>query len=143
MRGKENLPEFFRYVIVGGIAFLVDAGILIFGREVLFTSLDARTNLLLSTVLGFLFGLTCNYFLSQWFVFRKPEQRVLGWRRSAFFMFAAVGLVGLGLTALGMYLGVAIVGDRGFRYVLVKIVVAGLVMVWNYAGKKIVVYKGK
>ena len=49
--------EFFRYVIVGGIAFLVDAGMLVLGREVLFSGMRANTNLLLSTILGFIFGL--------------------------------------------------------------------------------------
>jgi putative flippase GtrA len=135
--------EFFRYVIVGGIAFLVDAGMLVLGREVLFSGMRANTNLLLSTFLGFIFGLITNYLLSQWIVFRKPEQRALGWRRSAFIGFTVVGLIGLGLTAVGMFIGVRSVGDKGFRYVLVKIVVTAIVLIWNYAGKKIFVYKGR
>ena len=140
---RDNLYEFLRYVMVGGIAFLVDAGMLVLGREVVFTGMPANTNLLLSTILGFLFGLTINYLLSQWVVFRKPEQRALGWRSSAFIKFGIVGLIGLGLTALGMFIGVRLVGDKGFRYVFVKSMVAGLVLIWNYAGKKMFVYKGK
>ena len=45
------------------------------------------------------------------------------------------------MTELGMMLGVALLGDA---FLLpIKIVVAGLVMVWNYLGRKIFVYGGK
>ena len=54
-----------------------------------------------------------------------------------------MGAVGFGLTELGMWAGVKIVGSDGLWYVLVKCFVAGVVMIWNYVGRKIFVYRGK
>ena len=61
----------------------------------------------------------------------------------AFLIYAAVGIVGFGLTELGMWLGVKIVGSAGLWYVLVKCFVAGVVLIWNYVGRKVFVYREK
>lgn len=74
-------------------------------------------------------------------MFNRPGQQEKGKSLGAFLIFAVVGLIGLALTELGMMLGVALLGDA---FLLpIKIVVAGLVMVWNYLGRKIFVYGGK
>ena len=51
-----------------------------------------------------------------------------------------VGLIGLGLTELGMYVGVFVFN---WHYIVTKILVAALVLVWNYIGRKLFVFKGK
>ena len=74
-------------------------------------------------------------------MFNRPGQQEMGKSVGAFLIFGVVGLIGLALTELGMMLGVGLLGDK---FLLpVKIVVAGIVMVWNYLGRKIFVYGGK
>ena len=146
---SEQVIEFLKYCIVGGIAFVVDTASLMlfyhfvfgdFSFDFLFLHIaDGRTAA--ATAVGFLFGLVANYVLSVLFVFNRLGQQEKGKRLGAFLIFAVVGLIALALTELGMMLGVALLGDA---FLLpIKIVVAGLVMVWNYLGRKIFVYGGK
>ncbi len=143
-KGKRLVTEFLRYAVVGGVSFLADLGVMTLAKELLFRHEEGfGIGLALCVALGFVAGLTVNYLLSCAFVFRSAEQRVLGRGLVPFLLYAAVGVIGFGLTELGMYLGVSAIGSDGFRYALVKCVVAGLVLVWNYVGRKIFVYKGK
>lgn len=139
---KINWGEFMRYVLVGLLSFLVDATFLILGKEIFFAKQDLDAAILLATAGGFIAGLLCNYILSQFIVFSKPEQRERGLTGRAFMKFAVIGFIGLILTELGMYFGVQIVGHEGFYYLLVKCVVGSLVLIWNYSGRKIWIYKG-
>ncbi len=134
---KQLLFEFMRYVIVGGVAFVVDAGVMTLTKEL------AHWHLAVCVALGFAAGLLANYLLSAIFVFRTAEQKERSHRVVAFLIYATVGVIGLGLTELGMFIGVSIVGSDGFWYVLVKCFVAGVVLVWNYIGRKIFVYHGR
>ncbi|HEX8986075.1 MAG TPA: GtrA family protein, partial [Bryobacteraceae bacterium] len=80
--------EFLRYIVVGGLAFLVDAGTLF-----LLTAL-AHVPYLVSAAAGFLLGLVANYVLSRRWVFRN---RTLSSTAVEFTVFTLIGLVGLGL----------------------------------------------
>ena len=53
---KELMKEILRFLLVGGLATLVDFGIYELCRFVLFTGLSKNLNLILSTSLGFIFG---------------------------------------------------------------------------------------
>ncbi|MDE7234871.1 MAG: GtrA family protein [Ruminiclostridium sp.] len=131
--------EFFRYAIVGGISFLADAGTLYIFREWIFRA-QTDAELLLCTALGFLVGLGVNYILSIFFVFRKNENRNNGRDLRSILIFALIGVIGLGLTELGMYVGTVLL--HGY-YLFVRILVAGLVLIWNYTGRKIFVFEKK
>ncbi|MCK9247070.1 MAG: GtrA family protein [Anaerolineaceae bacterium] len=135
--------EFIKYVFVGGLAFLVASGIMIFFREIVFLADASRITLLISVAIGFLAGLVFNFFLSHLLVFNSRQQRARGNNLKGFVIYSLIGLIGLALTEAGMLAGVALVGHVGFRYVLVKCFVAGLVLIWNYAARKIFVYKGE
>jgi len=134
--------EFMRYAVVGGIAFLFDAGTLALFREIVFKGSGSEAVMAISVAAGFVTGLIVNYFLSLAIVFKSAEQQKKGKTAKAFVIFAVIGLIGLGLTELGMYIGVKIVGSAGLWYLLVKCFVAGVVLVWNYIGRKIFVFKG-
>lgn len=136
------IPEFLRYAVVGGIAFLFDIGTLVLFREIIFRSSESEAVMAVSVAAGFVIGLIVNYFLSIALVFKSAEQQKKGKTVKAFVIFLVVGLIGLGLTELGMYIGIKIVGGAGFWYLLVKCFVAGVVLVWNYVGRKIFVFKG-
>ena len=139
---KPLIYEFMQYAVVGGISFLVDIGALVLSRELIFRS-TAEWVLAISTAIGFICGLAANYLLSMLFVFTGEEHKKETKTLRAAVIYAAVGVIGFVLTELGMMLGVMIAGSDSFWYIPIRCVVAGLVLVWNYAGRKIFVYKGK
>lgn len=130
------LKEFLRYVLVGGIAFLADAGTLYLSKEFVFNG-GSDFDLFFSTASGFVVGLIVNYLLSVIFVFRHKDNKSDGKSVSSFIIFTVIGLIGLGLTELGMYTFVYVLG---VYYIVSKIFVAGVVLVWNYVGRKIFVF---
>lgn len=140
---KSVIFEFMRYVVVGGVAFLADAGTMALVKELFFKENCTAWEMALCVAAGFVVGLAVNYLLSNLFVFRKAEQRQKGQTLGAFLIYAAVGLIGFGITELLMWLGVMLVGADGLWYLLIKCAVAGIVLIWNYIGRKIFVYKGE
>ena len=131
--GGGTAGEFVRYVLACGFAFAVDFGTLILFRERVFPRTAA--GVYAAVLLGFAAGHVTNYLFSLWFVFRRPDERRRGWTWSAFALFTAVGATGAGLTELGMWIGY---GMWHFNYVAVKLVMAGVVVVWNFIGRKLV-----
>lgn len=129
--------EFIRYVIVGGISFLADTGTLTLFEEFIFTQKEGA-GLFISTAAGFIVGLIVNYILSLIFVFKSSENERSGKDVKSFIVFTIVGIIGLGLTEIGMYVGVTLLS---LHYIFTKIIVAAIVLVWNYAGRKILIFK--
>ena len=89
----------------------------------------------LATAFGFIIGLVVNYLLSLLFVFKKNTEKGKHWK--AFFLFAVIGMIGLVLTELGMWLGVEILA---IHYLFVKVIVTLLVLLWNYLGRKFFIF---
>ena len=135
---RRMMGEFLRYVVVGGIAFLADFGALVGSQELFFHRY--ASGVYWATVVGFVVGLAVNYFLSLLFVFTSAKDKGKGRSVGAFLIFGIVGLLGLGWTELGMWIGVACLN---WNYMIVKILVTGIVLMWNYLGRKILVFGGK
>lgn len=137
---KEKLKtlagEFLRYGVVGGIAFIADFGSLWLTREYVFQNL--RYGVYFATAAGFVVGLIVNYILSLKFVFTQAKDKGKGRDVKSFLIFAIIGIIGLGLTELGMYLGVE---KLGIHYLIVKCFVTAAVLIWNYAGRKIIIFR--
>ena len=118
-------------------------GVLALFKEVVFGGSEKVSVIILSTTAGFFAGLAVNFILSRIFVFTSEEQhsKDKGWK--GFLLYALVGAIGYGLTVLLMWVGTNITGRAGFWYLLVNCVVKGIVLIWNYVGRKILVYRGK
>lgn len=125
---KEILFQFLRYAIVGGIAFVVDAGSLwIMGRFI---------NYLIAAAIAFILGLIANFVLSKLFVFTDQKKNKV----VEFISYGIIGVIGLGITELLMYL---FTDKLGLYFILSKIITAAIVLVWNYAARKILLYREK
>lgn len=123
-RTNSLLVQFLRYTVVGGFAFVVDFALL-----VLLTSL-AGLHYLISAVLAFLAGLTTNYVLSVVWVF---HQRTYSSRRLEFLLFGGIGLVGLGLNEILMWLFT----DRvGLHYTISKLGATFFIYLWNFLARR-------
>ena len=132
--------EFFRYVLVGGLAFLIDAGTLYLMQTYLLYPWGT-TGILISTAIGFIVGLVFNYILSNLYVFKKIDNKVKKQPVRSFIIFAIIGIIGLILTEIGMYAGVKLCGQN--YYMFVKVVVATVVLLWNYIARKVFIFKGE
>jgi putative flippase GtrA len=125
--------ELLRYLFVGGVAFLVDFFAFLFCVEY-FVPEKSGAGLYLAAVVSFIAGFTVNYCLSFLLVFTGARY---GKRRASvfsFLVFAAIALVGLGLTELGIFAGVSLFNCD---YRVVKIVVSLIVLAWNYGIRRI------
>lgn len=136
---KELCCEIFRYLFVCSLAFVIDSAVLYVFRECIFRN-QRPIFLFIATALGFVAGLVVNYVLSIVYVFQGQANRERGKKVSAFVIFTLVGLIGLGLTEVGMYIGVY---ELGWNLLLTKVLVAGAVLVWNYCGRKVLIFKGE
>ena len=108
--------------------------------------------LILATALGFCVGLIVNWVLSVKFVFRavKDEKEVRS--KKSFALFTIIGVFGLIITELGMLGLVAVLpefplfGTTVFLGVtwakwLAKAMMTLIVLVWNYIGRKLFIFK--
>lgn len=141
---RGTLFEFLRYAVVGGIAAVLDMAVNYVMLFYIFSATkDDGLYVGLSVAIGFVVGLYANFILSNLFVFKSEEQRAYGKTAKAFFIYVLVGLIGFGLTEALTILGTKLIGDKGIWYLLLSCVVKGIVLIWNYIGRKIFVYRGK
>lgn len=125
---KNTWIQLFRYAIVGGCAFVVDYGSLWLLTEVF------HLHYLVSAVIAFILGLTCNYLLSTSWVF--GDHRMSN-RWAEFSVFAIIGVVGLGLNELIMYLGCE---KLHLHYMVAKLISTAIVFFWNFFARKFILF---
>ena len=123
--------QLFRYVFVGGLAFLVDYGLLFALTEYV------GLHYLLSATCSFLAGLIVNYLISITWIFNQSKLKN---KWMEFTIFGLIGVVGLGLNNLFLYL---LTDKLGVHYMISKIVVAAIVMLWNFIARKVILFKNK
>lgn len=119
--------EILAYGVVGGISALVDYSVL---QGMVLLGLDYR----ISAVLGFSFGLLCNYLLSSRFVFKGKGY----FKKSAeFLVYVVIGVVGLGLTEVILYVCFDLCS---LPLIVSKGVSCALVFFFNYFARKFIIY---
>lgn len=126
---NNGLLCFFRYAIVGGIATVVDWGVLCILTEL-------GIFYLFSAVFGFFAGLIANYVLSKLFVFNGSETKVR--RSTEFITYGVIGVIGLGATLGIMYL---LTNLANIHYFITKMIATILVLLWNYFARKKLLYR--
>lgn len=122
--------QFFRYIFVGGIATIVDWGVLFLLTEY------GHIHHLISAVFAFVAGLAVNFVLSKMLVFKMNEVRTNAWMEFA--GYAIIGVVGLGITALIMYL---LTDHLNVHYMISKAIATVVVLIWNYMARKKILYR--
>ena len=122
------IGQFLRYLVVGGVAFVVDFGVLVLLTEVL------SLHYLTSAAVAFCCGLVINGILSITWVF---DTRSLGSKKTEFTIFSVIGVVGLGWNELLMYLGTDVVG---LDYRLSKLITVAIVLFWNFGMRKLILF---
>ena len=115
---ENTVTQLFRYVLTGASSFLVD--------------------FLPAAACSFAVGITCNFLLTKYFAFKSVDSTVGPAAEIA--VFIAISVVGLLLTMGLMYLFTS----RLHLYFMVsKLISSILVFVWNFLGRKLILYPGK
>lgn len=115
------IQQFARYVLVGGLAFIVDFTALFFLTESL------EFHYLVSASIAFLLGLVTNYLLCISWIF---HHRTVSNRLHEFIIFSLVGIAGLLLNNLLIFLLTEFVS---FHYLMSKAVAAAVILVFNFS----------
>ncbi len=123
--------QLFRYLFVGGAAFLVDYGLLVLLTEVF------GLHYLVSATISFIAGLIVNYLLSTSWIFRKSKMEN---KWAEFLIFSIIGVVGLLLNNLLLYLFTDL---AHIHYMISKLITTAIVMLWNFGARKIILFNKK
>jgi len=129
IRGNGTIIQLIKYTFVGGLAFIVDIGILFCLTEYL------DIYYLFSAAVAFLFGLLTNYIFSVHWVF---EKRAINNRFIEFFIFSIIGLIGLSFNELFMWLFTDIIK---IQYLKSKFITSIIIFLWNFFVRKYVLFK--
>lgn len=124
---KKLINQILKFGVVGGIAFVIDYGILFLLAKVL------GLNELISAAISFIISLTFNYFLSTKWVFEAKKQTP-----KEVIIFVLLSIVGLGINEVLIYLGTK---KLGIDVMIVKLFATAIVMVYNFITRKLIIEK--
>ena len=120
--------QFFRYIFVGGTAFVVDFFFLYFFSDI------CGIYYLISAVLSFVISVVVNYLMSIKWVFNQDniDNKIM-----EFNMFLLISTIGLIFTEILLYFFTDICG---IYYLLSKIISAIIVLFWNFIARRVMLY---
>ena len=121
---NDGIIQFIRYFIVGGIAAVVNIGLLFLLVDIF------DINYILSNIIGFIFALLVNYGLSTMFVFTKDNSMS---KIFELVMYVIIGVLGLGFDTLILWVCTSKIN---IYYKISKIISTMLTFIWNFLAKK-------
>ena len=148
---KDLLLEILRFLLVGGLATIVDYVVFYLFKLVVLKSVEENVKLIVATLLGFLAGLFTNWFLQK-FVYKSITDNQMK-SKIVFLKFVILSFVGLGITEAGILLAkplynkliLSVFGLFTFDFyqLFFKCLMTLIVLVINYLGRKFIVFKKK
>jgi len=122
------IQQFLRYIVAGGAAFVLDFAVLTFAVE------QMGLHYLAAATLGFMVGSAVCYALSVMWVFEKRrfESRVQEGT-----VFVGIGIAALAFNNVTMWI---FVDGFGVSYAWAKPFAAGLVMIFNFGVRRVLVF---
>ena len=131
---KSLLGQFLRYLVTGGLAFVVDFGLFALCLYIW------EWHYLLANLVGLVAGLVLNHTMSIVWVFTACERTLEKRKVMEFTLFALVGIAGVGINQLLMFL---MVGVFDWNEMLSKMIAAVLVLMWNFGARKLMLFREK
>ncbi len=128
------LGQFLRYLVTGGLAFVADFGLFALCLYVF------EWHYLVANLVGLVVGLVINYAISIAWVFSACKRTLQGHKSAEFGIFAVVGIAGVGLNQLCMFL---MIGKWEWQEMLSKIVAAAIVLMWNFLARKLILFRSR
>jgi putative flippase GtrA len=124
---RADMQQFALFLVAGGTATVVQYCVLVALVEA------ARTDPTWAAVLAYLCGAMTSYLLNFRFTFKHSGTDF----RHGMAKFLAVNIIGLGLNTLIFVM----LRDLGAFYLLAQAIATGLVLIWNYAGARLFVFR--
>ncbi|HTI01907.1 MAG TPA: GtrA family protein [Acidisoma sp.] len=124
---RSDARQLFLFLVSGGTATIVQYGVLVLLIEVV------RNNPTVAAVCAYLCGAATSYFLNFSYTFKNSGT---GFRKGLL-KFLIVNVIGLGLNTLIF----VTLRDLGAYYLLAQAVATGLVLIWNYLGARLFVFR--
>ena len=125
------LLQFFRFIFVGGTAFLID--FFIYFALVEFVNV----NYLIAATIAFFISVLANYYLSTSWVFNQSQ---IENRAVEFNIFLAISIVGWIFTEILLYIFTDL---WSINYLWSKIIASILVLFWNFSASRVMFYGKK
>lgn len=129
-RTDRTIVQFIRYGMVAVVALVFDFGSYAFLVRV------ADIHPVVAATIGFTLGLFVNYLLSIAWVFNQRARS----KRVEMMTFMIIGLIGLGLTDVFIWLMVI---EWHIDELFAKLVATGIVFFWNFGARKVLLFKVK
>lgn len=126
---RKLIEQIMKFGIVGVLCFVIDYGLMIFLTEVFGISY------LISSGISFSVSVIVNYKLSLKFVFKTDESRN---KIIEFIIFVVLSVIGLGINQVLMWI---CVDKLHIFYMISKIGVTAVVMVYNFITRKLILEK--
>ena len=134
-----TLIQFFRYLFVGGLAFVVDFALSYILFRFAFN--EQKEFGWVTNSLSFVAGLAVNYLISTFWIFKNSKVKN---KLVEFLSFAAIGVVGLLITIGITKLFEIWLGDTTSLFqIIAKIVSTAVSFLWNFFARKILLYTKK
>jgi len=121
---KKLINQLFKFGLVGGIAFLIDYGLLFICTEWF------GIYYFISSIISFSVSVIFNYVASVLWVFDVDQEKS---KTKNFIIFIALSIVGLGINQIIMWYGVEVLK---LYYMLIKLIATFIVMVFNFITRK-------
>lgn len=121
---QKNLIQFFKYILIGGSAFLIDYSLL--------WILTEKFNFfyLISSAISFICGLIFNYILSIKWIFDKRKLRN---KKLEFIFFSVIGIAGLAINQISIWF---FTEKLNIFYMYSKLFSSTIVLLWNFGVRK-------
>lgn len=122
---RKLIEQILKFGVVGFICFFIDYGIMILLTE--YVGVDY----LVSSGISFTVSVIVNYVLSLKYVFKTSNENN---KCKEFVIFVTLSVIGLGINQVLMWVGVSVLG---MFYMISKVLVTGIVMVYNFVTRKL------
>lgn len=152
LTNKPLMYEIVRFVIVGGVATLVDFVIASLFKYLIYTSsatwfifglIPITASVFVSTIMGFTFGVIVNYVLSILVVFKDVEDKKKSRSVMGFIIFVALGTIGFLINLAIKEVGNMILAFEGnfFWFAFVFAFATLIVLIYNYISRKLILFR--
>ena len=117
-----------RALVIGGIAFIGDAGLLYIMALV-------GVHYSIGAIAGFIAGVAINYTLSSWIVFTERNKKGKSYE---VVMYVIIGVIGLLMTEGILF---CMIEKLHAHLMLAKVVATIIVFIWNFTARKLILYR--
>ena len=124
---RSLIEQFFRFGVVGAIAFVIDYGILMLLSQVV------GWDPVLSSAISFTVSVVFNYVVSMRYVFTRREDLS---REREFVIFVILSIIGLVINSACIWTGTQAFGDVAHAVTATKVVATVVVALWNNWSRK-------